>query len=112
MPESPNRGVMIVLAYLWPLALVPLLLEKGDPEVQWHAKHGLVLMVAELILLFACLMIMSIVSLATFGLGCALGMFVVLGWIAVLALHVAAILKGVNGGRLIVPHVSVYADRL
>jgi len=43
---SPNRGVMIVLAYLWPLALVPLLLEKHDPEVQWHAKHGIVLMIA------------------------------------------------------------------
>ena len=41
---SPNRGVMIVLAYLWLLALIPLLLEKQDAEVQWHAKHGLVLM--------------------------------------------------------------------
>ena len=47
----PNRGVMIVLAYLWLLALVPLLVEKQDPEVQWHAKHGLVLMIAELLLL-------------------------------------------------------------
>jgi hypothetical protein len=111
MPESPNRGVMIVLAYLWPLALVPLLLDKGDPEVQWHAKHGIVLMLAELVLLFAYIMITSLVSLATFGLGCILGMFVVFGWIGVLALHVAAIFKGVNGGRLIVPHVSTYADR-
>jgi hypothetical protein len=111
MPDSPNRGVMIVLAYLWPLALVPLLLEKGDPEVQWHAKHGVVLMIAELVLLFAYIMMTSLVSLATFGLGCILGMFVVFGWIGVLALHVAAILKGVNGGRLIVPHVSAYADR-
>jgi hypothetical protein len=112
MPESPNRGVMIVLAYLWPLAFVPLLLEKGDPEVQWHAKHGVVLMIAELVLLFAYITMTSLVSLATLGLGCILGMFVVFGWIGVLALHVAAILKGVNGGRLIVPHVSQYADRL
>ena len=29
---------MIVLAYLWLLALVPLLVEKDDPEVQWHAQ--------------------------------------------------------------------------
>ena len=111
MPESPNRGVMIVLAYLWPLALVPLLLDKGDAEVQWHAKHGLVLMIAELILLFAYIMMTSLVGLATFGLGCILGVFVVFGWIGILALHVAAIVKGVNGGRLIVPHVSEYADR-
>jgi uncharacterized membrane protein len=111
MPESPNRGVMIVLAYLWPLAFVPLLLEKGDAEVQWHAKHGIVLMIAELVLLFAYIMVTSLVSLATLGLGCMLGVFVVFGWIAVLALHVAAILKGVNGSRLVIPHVSEYADR-
>ena len=42
---SSNRNVMIVLSYLWLLALVPLLTEKDDKEVQWHAKHGLVLMV-------------------------------------------------------------------
>lgn len=109
--ESPNRGVMIVLAYLWPLALVPLLLEKDDPDVQWHAKHGIVLMIAELVLLFAYIMVTSLVSLATLGLGCILGVFVVFGWIGILALHVTAILKGVNGQRLIVPHVSEYADR-
>ena len=45
---SSNRNVMILLSYLWLLALVPLLTEKDDKEVQWHAKHGLVLMVAEL----------------------------------------------------------------
>src|SRR5918993_12910 len=50
---SSNRNVMIVLSYLWLLALVPLLTEKDDKEVQWHAKHGLVLMVAELFLWIA-----------------------------------------------------------
>src|SRR6478672_1296086 len=49
---SPNRGVMIVLEYLWALTLVPLLLEKHDAEVQWHARHGLVLMAAEILVLF------------------------------------------------------------
>ena len=114
MPDSsasPNRGVMIVLAYLWPLALVPLLLVKDDAEVQWHAKHGVVLMVAELVLLFAYIMMTSIVSLATFGLGCVLSLLLVFAWIGILALHVAAIIKGVNGQRLIVPGVSEYTDR-
>jgi uncharacterized membrane protein len=109
---SPNRGVMIVLAYLWPLALVPLLVEKNDPEVQWHAKHGLVLMIAELILLFGYILMTSIVSLATWGLGCVLSLFLVFGWVAILALHVVAILKGVNGSRLIIPGLSDYANRL
>lgn len=115
MPEayvSPNRGVLIVLAYLWPLALVPLLIEKDDAEVQWHAKHGIVLTMAELVLIFAYIMMASIVTLATLGLGCVLSLLLVFAWIGILALHVAAILKGVSGGRLIVPGVSEYANRL
>jgi hypothetical protein len=102
---------MIVLAYLWPLALVPLLLEKHDPELQWHARHGLVLMLAELMLLFGYIVVTSIVSLRTLGLGCVLSILLVFGWIGVLALHVVAILKGVSGARLVVPGLSHYADR-
>ena len=102
---------MIVLAYLWPLALVPLLVEKEDPEVQWHAKHGLVLMVAEIIILIAFGMVTSIVSLATFGLGCVLSMLVIFLWIAILAVHVIAIITGINGKRFLVPGVSEYANR-
>jgi uncharacterized membrane protein len=109
---SPNRAVLIVLAYLWVLAIVPLLVEKNDREVQWHAKHGIVLMIAELILWVAILLVTSIVSLATLGLGCVLSLFAVFAWIGVLALHVAAIVKGINGERLMIPGVSEYADRL
>jgi uncharacterized membrane protein len=114
MPDaeaSPNRGVMIVLAYLWLLALVPLLLEKRDPELQWHAKHGLVLMAAELLLLFGYVVVTSIVSLAALGLGCVLSLLLVFGWIGILVLHVVAILKGISGTRLIIPGVSDYANR-
>jgi uncharacterized membrane protein len=108
---SSNRNVMIVLAYLWVLALIPLLVEKHDAELQWHAKHGLVLSVAELMLLFAYIVVLSVVSLATFGIGCVLSLLLVFGWVGILALHVVAILKGANGSRLIIPGISEYADR-
>jgi hypothetical protein len=35
----------------------------------------------------------------------------VFGWVGILALHIAAIVKGINGGRLIVPGISEYASR-
>jgi uncharacterized membrane protein len=108
---SPNRTMMIVLAYLWVLAFIPLLVEKQDTEVQWHAKHGLVLMAAELVLIIAYILMTSIISLATFGLGCVLVLLLIFAWIGILVLHVAAILKGVNGGRLLIPGISEYADR-
>ena len=66
---------MIVLAYLWLLALVPLLVEKNDPEVQWHAKHGLVLMAAEVILWIALGIVSTLLGVITAGLGCLVGLF-------------------------------------
>jgi hypothetical protein len=110
--SSPNRGVMIVLAYLWVLAFIPLIVERQDPDVQWHAKHGLVLMTAEFVLLLGYVVMTSVVSLATLGLGCVLSLFLVFGWVGVLALHLVAILKGISGSRLIVPGLSSYADRI
>ncbi|OLC44864.1 MAG: hypothetical protein AUH43_17570 [Acidobacteria bacterium 13_1_40CM_65_14] len=103
---------MIVLAYLWPLAFIPLLLEKQDADVQWHAKHGLVLMIAELIAIFAYVTFTSMISLAAFGFGCVLGLLLVFGFVGILALHVVAILKGINGERLLIPGISDYANRL
>ena len=112
MPDSSsNRGVMIVLAYLWPLAIVPLLLEKDDADVQWHAKHGLVLLAAELLLLIGLAVLTSLVSLATFVFGCALSMFMILLWVAILGLHIVAIIKAMGGTRLIIPGISEYANR-
>ena len=108
---SPNRGVMIVLAYLWPLAVVPLLVEKHDAEVQWHAKHGIVLMVAEIVVLAGFGVVTSVISLATFGLGCVLSILGLFLWVAILGIHISAIIFGINGKRLLVPRISEYADR-
>jgi len=113
MPDSSsNRGVMIVLAYLWPLAIVPLLLEKDDADVQWHAKHGLVLLAAELLLLVGLAVLTGLVGLATFAFGCALSMFMILIWVAILGVHIVAMIKGMGGTRLIIPGISEFANRL
>lgn len=110
-PPTPNRTVMIVLAYLWPLALVPLVLDKQDAEVQWHAKHGLVLMVAELALLFAFMLLTSMAWLATLSAGCVVSLLGMFLWVGILAVHVVAIIKGTGGGRFLIPGVSEFADR-
>ena len=101
---SPNRGVMIVLSYLWPLALLPLLLEKQDTEVQWHAKHGLVLFGAEVFAFVA----LGFLGLITGLLGCLL---VPLAQLGVLVLHVVCITKGLAGERYLIPGLSEYANR-
>src|SRR5215207_9482332 len=106
---SPNRPIMIVLSYLGILALIPLLVEKEDREVQWHAKHGLVLFVAEI----AAFIVLSVFSMATatMDLGCGACALQSIFWIVVLVVHILCIVKGVNGQRFIIPGVSQFADR-
>jgi uncharacterized membrane protein len=105
---SSNRNVMIVLSYLWLLALVPLLTEKDDREVQWHAKHGIVLMVAEIVLWVAVTMVNIVTGVF---IGCLIGFLSLFLWVALVILHILCIVKGINGQRLIIPGISQYADK-
>jgi uncharacterized membrane protein len=102
---SPNRGLMLVLSYLWLLALIPFVVEKNDSEVQWHAKHGLVLTLAEIILWVAVAIITHIPFLGM--LGCVLWLL----WPLILVFRIILIVKAVNGQRLLVPGVSEYVNR-
>ena len=105
---ADNRTLMIALSYLWILAVIPLLVEKDDRDVQWHAKHGLVLMVAELFIWI----VFSIVLGPLGVLGCIAALFSPLLMLGELILHVICIVKGINGQRLIIPGVSDFADKL
>jgi uncharacterized membrane protein len=112
--QSGNRTIMIVLSYLWLLALVPLLVEKNDREVQWHAKHGIVLMVAEIVLWIVLFIVQMVIGHIPF-LGCLMAILgLLIGfvlWIGVIVVHVMCIVKGINGERFLVPYVSQYADQ-
>lgn len=108
---SGNRSVMIVLSYLWIFALIPLLVEKEDREVQWHAKHGLVLTAAEFLLWIALFVLNLAVATILGPVSCLTTVLFFLVWIAVLVFHIMCMVKGVNGERLTVPHLSEYADK-
>ena len=110
-PASSNRSIMIVLSYLWILSLVPLLVEKEDKEVQWHAKHGIVLMVAEFVFWIGLSIVMGLLSAITAGFGCLGIVLMPLISLGFLALHVFAIVKGINGQRLIIPTISEFANK-
>ena len=103
---SSNRSVMIVLAYLWILSLVPLLVEKNDQDVQWHAKNGIVFMVAEIAFWIVFNIVVYMIPF-----GCVVGLIGPLVALAFLAVHIVAIIKGLNGQRLVIPTLSEYASR-
>ena len=108
---SDNRSIMIVLSYLGLLALIPLLVEKEDREVQWHAKHGLVLTVAEVVVFIALQVLIMIIGAVSGGLGCIFGLLVPVFILAILVVHVLCIVKGLKGQRFLIPGVSEFADR-
>ncbi len=105
--ESSNRTVMLILSYLGILALVPLLVEKDDSEVQWHAKHGLVLLVNWIVLHIILAILSSFPFLGMF-LGCAVAPLL---WLVILVIHIVGMIKALKGERLIIPVISDYADK-
>ena len=108
---SENRTIMIILAYLGPFALIPYLVEKDDQDVQWHAKHGLVLFGAEIALWIVLVVVNMVLTAIIPPLGCVtwLGFFFLS--LAIMVFHIMCMVKGVGGERLKVPQVSDFADR-
>ena len=104
--DNDNRGIMIVLSYLWILALVPFLVETEDQEIRWHAKHGLVLLGAEIILFIVLSVLMSVPLL-----GCIIIPIWLVISLGVLILHIVCIVKGIQGQRFLIPHLSQFADK-
>lgn len=99
-----NRTVMLVLSYLGLLALIPLVTEKGDREVQWHARHGLVLLVAYLVLtagVFVVSLVLGFIGLLQLPL-----------WLGYVVLIVLCVTNAVNGKRFVLPGLSELADKL
>jgi len=106
---SSDRSLMLVLSYLSILALIPLLTKKEDREIQWHAKNGLVLTVAFIVLSIGWAVISYFLPDT---LGCALSFVSCALWIGWLTLAVMGMMKAFKGERLRIPMVSEFADKM
>lgn len=107
---SSDRTLMVVLSYLGLLALIPYLTKKEDSDIMWHAKNGLGLAIAEVIL-WVGLFILQIVAGRFMGLGCGIGAISCVIWLGVLALHVYCIIQAVGGKRPTIPVVTDWAEK-
>ncbi|HWC65887.1 MAG TPA: hypothetical protein VG777_07380 [Thermoanaerobaculia bacterium] len=106
-PAPPDRTLMLILAYLGPLSLVPILADKEDAEVQWHAKNGLVLFGAWAVVCMIDVFIFATVQIF----GCLYTMFMLFVGLLYLALIVVGIAKALRGERLVVPVLTDLARR-
>jgi len=113
-PESPAPGgpagevniLMVVLAYFGILCLIPFFAEKDDEFVQYHARQGLTLLLAEIVI-FAILMILSVIPFLGYVIKI-LEWFFLLG---VLVYHILLMVKASKGERTTIPYISTYAER-
>jgi len=98
---------MLVLCYLAFLGFIPLLAGKSYSGVRWHAINGLLLFAAVVVSGIAA----TVIGVLVPPLSCLYGivMFVVLIVYTIIA--ILAIVKALDGERLIVPVISRYADR-
>jgi uncharacterized membrane protein len=105
-----DRTLMVVLSYLWILALIPLLTKKDDREVQWHAKNGLAILIAE-VAIWLLFFVLGFVMPSDM-LGCGLATIQCVIWLAFLVVRIIAIVKGVGGQRFRLPVISDFADKM
>jgi uncharacterized membrane protein len=108
MSPSSDRTLMIVLSYLGLLALIPYLTKKEDPEIHWHAKNGVGLLILDVVV-WVVVMILTRVLPSTIGCGISAIMCVV--WIGILVLHVYCIIQAVGGKRPRIPVVTDFAEK-
>ncbi len=108
-PAGGDRTLMIVLAYLWILALIPLLTKKEDAEVQWHAKNGLGILIGEVV---AWLVFFLLGFMMPDVMGCGVSVISCVVWVAFLVVRILCIVKGVGGQRFTVPVLTDIGQKI
>ena len=108
---SGDRTIWIVLSYLGILSLIPYFAKKDDPdqEIRWHAKNGLGLFLAELVI-WAVFFVASIALRNSF-LGCGLAAANCVMWLAFLVISIICIVKGIGGQRYRIPVITDFAEK-
>jgi uncharacterized membrane protein len=105
--ERAGSPWLLLLCYTGPLGLVPLLWSRSDRALRWHAKNGLLLFTA-LVLVGG---LATLLGIAVPRLTCAYGVVMLLAGAVYIVVVVLAIVKALEGQRLYVAGISRYADR-
>ena len=104
---SPARPWLLPLCYAAFLGFIPLLVEKRDPEIRWHARNGLALFLA----LAAAGVAATLVGIAVPSLSCVYAVTMSIVTLLYVMIAVLATVKALDGQRLVIPGVSRYASR-
>lgn len=108
-PASSDRTLMVILSYLGLLALIPYLTKKEDPDIHWHAKNGVGLLILDVVIMVVWwavgFVLRNSCAGAVFG---AIGCIIYLG---IFALHIYCIIQAAGGKRPRIPVVTDFAEK-
>jgi len=110
-PPASDRTLFLVLSYLGIFALIPLLAKKDDPEVQWHAKNGTALFIAELVWVAIGIAFLFAGAHIPF-LRCGWAVVRSAVWLGFLILSIVCIVKATQGKRLRIPIITDMAEKM
>ena len=102
-----NPRWALILSYLPLLGVFPLFFGRPSREVRWHARNGLLLFGGTA----ALGAVATVVTLLFPSLSCVYGLGVFFACAVYAILAVLAMVKALQGERLIFPGLSRYADR-
>ncbi|HAL50341.1 MAG: hypothetical protein UU40_C0014G0014 [Candidatus Uhrbacteria bacterium GW2011_GWD2_41_121] len=102
--DIEDNKVLAALSYIFILCFVPLLLARDSKFAQYHAKQGLVLFVAEVILMVLSNILIFIPVLGWF--------VMMICYIAFTVLSIIGILKALEGTLWEMPVLGEYAKKL
>jgi uncharacterized membrane protein len=104
--REPAKAWMLILAYVPLLWWIPLYSGKRR-DVRWHARNGLILFAA--VAAFA--LIAAIIAAVIPALSCLYFVVMLSAGSLYVVVSVLAVVKALQGQRLVVPGLSRYADR-
>jgi uncharacterized membrane protein len=104
----PTRSGLLVLSYIGFLGFIPLYAKRRDPEVRWHAFNGLLLFAA----VVAVGLSATLIGIAVPALSCLYVVAMLIASLLYLLIAILAIVKALDGQRLVIPGISTHATRL
>ncbi len=99
--KNEDSNILAMLSYLWILSVVFYIIKKDEDDfVVFHARQGMVLLGASIVLFF-----LGFIPL----LGWLVGFF---GWIAIIVLSIIGMIKAYQGERYNIPGVGDLAKKI
>ena len=98
----------LVVSYIPLLGCIPLVAARRNEDVRWHAANGMLLFAAVAVVGI----LATVIGIFVPSLSCVYAVAMLIAGVLYLGIAILALVKALEGQRLIVPLISRYATRI